>query len=271
MAVKIIFSDVDGTFLANDKSVPELHAKALKILLEKGIKFVFVSARMPEAIYILTDNLKLQRTPVICYSGAYVLTEDEKVIYDKKIPAEDARNIFHEILSRWQDISVSCYAGRKWYAQNIDSRIEREILNTDAYAEVADLESLIETNILPNKIFVRAEKNSSVCEEMEQELGKKFERLNVVRSASYLLEIMDKSVSKATGIEILLKHYGFTKDDAIAFGDNYNDTEMLKFIPHSVAMKNAPDEIKKLAYAVTDSNEDSGIYTYLKKIGLLEK
>ena len=93
--------------------------------------------------------------------------------------------------------------------------------------------------------------------------------MNVVRSAPYLLEIIDKSVSKATGIEVLLKHYGYTVDEAIAFGDNYNDVEILSYIPQSVAMANAPDRVKKLAAAVTDSNEDGGIYTYLAKVGVI--
>ena len=272
MSVKIIFSDIDGTFLTNDKSVTALTEKAAKSVVEKGLKFVFVSARMPEAIYIITDNLKMSRTPVISYSGAYILSEDEKVLHDKKIPANDAKNILEEISAntkRWNDISVSFYVGRRWYAENIDSRIEKEIFNTDAFAEVANLNELIEKNILPNKIFIRSEKNSATCTEMERELGKIFPNLSVVRSANYLLEIMDKNVSKATGIEIILNHYGFSKDEAIAFGDNYNDIEMLKYIPQSVAMGNAPAEIKKIAAAVTDTNEDSGIYTYLKKINLI--
>ena len=269
MAVKIILSDVDGTFLANDKSVPQLHAQALKSILDKGLKFAFVSARMPEAIYVLTDNLKLSRTAVISYNGAFILAEDEKIIYDKKIPADEAKKILSEMSSRWQDISVSCYVGRKWFTQNIDERIEKEILNTDAFAEVTNFDDLFNQNIIPNKIFVRCE--SSTCEEMERELGNKFANLNVVRSAPHLLEVMEKSVSKATGIEILLKHYGFTKEEAIAFGDNYNDTEMLQYIPQSVAMGNSPEKIKKLAAAVTDTNEDSGIYTYLVKNGVIEK
>ena len=49
--IKIILSDIDGTFLKVDKSTPELHAKAIKAVIDKGLKFVFVSARMPEAIY----------------------------------------------------------------------------------------------------------------------------------------------------------------------------------------------------------------------------
>ena len=267
MSVKIIFSDVDGTFLANDKSVLPSTIEAAKKILEKNLKLVFVSARMPDAIYLITDNIKIPHTPLICYNGAFILTEDEQIIYDKKIPADDAKKILSEMSERWQDISVSCYVGRKWFVQKIDSRIEKEIFNTDAFAEIADLENLIEKNILPNKIFVRCEPQT--CEEMERELGKIFTNLNVVRSAPHLLEVMDKNVSKATGIEILLNHYGFSKNDAIAFGDNFNDVEMLKFIPQSVAMGNAPDEVKKIAKNVTDSNEDNGIYNFLRKINLI--
>jgi len=195
MSVKIIFSDIDGTFLTNDKSVTALTEKAAKSVIEKGLKLVFVSARMPEAIYIITDNIKMSRTPVISYSGAFVLTEDEKILHDKKIPATYAKNILQEISAnarRWNDISVSFYVGHRWFAQNIDERIEQEIFNTDAFAEVANLDELLEKNILPNKIFIRGEKNSPTCAEMETELGKNFPDLSVVRSASYLLEIMDK-------------------------------------------------------------------------------
>jgi len=269
MSVKIILSDVDGTFLADDKSVTPLTIRAAKKILAQGIKLVFVSARMPEAIYIITDNIKIPHTPLICYNGAFILTEEEKIICDKKVPADATKKILSEMFSRWKDISVSCYVGRKWYVQEIDFRIEKEILNTDALAEVANFKELIDKNILPNKIFVRCE--PPTCLEMESELSKLFPNLNVVRSAPHLLEVMDKSVSKATGIEILLNHYGLNKEEAIAFGDNFNDVEMLKYIPRSVAMGNAPEEVKKIASAVTDSNEDSGIYTYLVRAGIIEE
>ena len=269
MSVKIILSDVDGTFLANDKSVTPLTEKAAKSVIASGLKLAFVSARMPEAIYPITDNIGMNHTAVICYSGAYVITEDGKVLFDQKVPAEDAKNILAEMTKRWKDISVSCYAGHRWFTQKIDERIEKEILNTDGYAEVINFDDMFNQNIIPNKIFVRCE--PSTCAEMEKVLGKIFDNLNVVRSAPHLLEVMDKGVSKATGIEVLLKHYGISKDEAIAFGDNYNDIEMLKYIPQSVAMGNAPEEIKKIAAAVTDSNEDSGIYTYLVKVGLISE
>lgn len=266
--IKIIFSDIDGTFLQDDKKVHTLHATAIKSVIANGLKFVFVSARMPEAIYPITDALNMAHTPVISYGGGLVLTEYEEIIFDKKMPAEDSRNILAEMRRTWQDITISYYTGRHWFVEEIDQRVIREMENTGAPVEIAKFDALFAENLLPNKIFIRCE--PPTCREMEIELGKKFPALNVVRSAPHLLEIVDKSISKATGIKILLKHYGFTLDEAIAFGDNYNDTEMLELIPQSVAMGNAPDAIKKIAAAVTDANEAGGIYTYLTKIGVID-
>lgn len=264
--IKIILSDIDGTFLKDDKNFTDLHAKALKAVVAKGLKFVFVSARMPEAIYPITDAIGMAHTPVISYGGGFVLTEDEEIIFDKKITASDAQGVL-AAMGRWNDITINFYTGRRWFVEAIDKRVQFEMDITSATAEVARFDKLLSENIFPNKILVMCE--PPTCEDMESELGKKFPSLNVVRSAPYLLEIMDKSVSKATGIKVLLKHYGFTVDEAIAFGDNYNDIEMLKLIPQSVVMANAPDAVKKLAANITDSNEDSGIYTYLVKQGII--
>ena len=261
-------SDIDGSFIKNDKSTTPLTAQAAKSVVAKGLQFVFVSARMPEAIYPITDAIGMAHTPVISYGGGLVLTEREEVIFDKKMPAVDAKNILAEMKRTWHDISINYYAGRRWFVEAIDKRIQFEMDITKATAEVTPFDRLFDENIFPNKIMIICE--PPTCREMEIELGKKFPALNVVRSAPHLLEIVDKNISKATGIQILLKHYGFTLDEAIAFGDNYNDVEMLELIPQSVAMANAPDAVKKLAAAVTDSNEDSGIYTYLVKVGVIE-
>ena len=265
--IKVVLSDIDGTFLKDDKTACAAHVKAIKAVVAKGLPFVFVSARMPEAIYPITDAIGMAHTPVISYSGGLVLTAAEEVLFDKKISADDARGILAE-MKRWQDITVNYYTGRRWFVEAVDARAQHEVDITHAQVEIGNFDALLNENIFPNKILVMCA--PPVCIDMERELGKLFPTLNVVRSAPHLLEVMDKSVSKATGIEILLKHYGYTVDEAVAFGDNYNDIEMLELIPQSVAMANAPDAIKKLAAAVTDSNEVGGIYTYLVKIGVIQ-
>lgn len=267
MSVKIILSDIDGTFLTDDKKVTALTAKAAKSIVDKGLHLVLVSARMPEAIYPITDGIGLPRLPVISYSGGLVLTEREEILHNKKMSLDDTKNILVEIDKRWVGVCINYYSGRNWYVRAVEYNVQHEMNITQAKAEVADFYKLIEENILPNKIMIIC--TPPTCKEMESTLSELFPRLNVVRSAPYLLEIMDKSVSKAVGIEILLKHYKISVDEAIAFGDNYNDLEMLEYIPRSVAMKNAPDKVKQIASEVTDSNEDSGIYTYLVKAKII--
>lgn len=265
MSFKIVLSDIDGTFLTDDKKVTELTAYAANKIIKNGLKFVLVSARMPEAIYPITNAIGLPKIPLICYSGAYVLTDEEVVLHDKKMPVADTIEIL-KAMKKWRNISVNYYSGRKWYIEAIDRRIQREIDITQAHAEIAEFENLIEEKIIPHKIMVICE--PATCTEMEQNL-QSFANLNVVRSAPHLLEIMDKTVSKAVGIEVLLNHYNLTVNDAIAFGDNYNDVQMLELIPHSVAMGNAPDAIKKIAHSVTDTNNEGGIYTYLNNLGII--
>ena len=64
----------------------------------------------------------------------------------------------------------------------------------------------------------------------------------------------------------MLKHYNFGVENSVAFGDNYNDVEMLKYVGCGVAMGNAPDDVKKIANEITTSNEDDGIYNFLTNV-----
>ena len=77
--VKMVFSDIDGTLLTDDKRVTAGTEQAVKELLGRGIPFVLVSARMPEAITPITERMGI-KIPMICYSGALVLTAAGEVL-----------------------------------------------------------------------------------------------------------------------------------------------------------------------------------------------
>ena len=75
-----------------------------------------------------------------------------------------------------------------------------------------------------------------------------------------LLRLGHKELSANTAA--VLRHYGFSKDEAIAFGDGHNDIEMLEAVGMGIAMGNAKDEVKAKADFVCKSVEDDGIYHY---------
>ncbi len=265
--IKIVFSDIDGTFLTNDHRVTKKTEEAVKSLLNKNIPFVLVSARMPEAIYPITNKIGI-KIPIISYSGGLVLTKEEEILYSKTIAKEHTEAVLKAIVDGWSDVTVNYYAGRRWFVRDVnDKRVKYEMDITEATAENADFRELMNNQIMPNKILIMCD--PPICEEMERELGKMFPPLNVVRSSKFLLEIMDKYVSKATGINVMLKHYGLTAAEALGFGDNYNDVDMFKLVGTAVVMGNAPDPVKKYANEITATNEDSGIWEYLTKYAIV--
>lgn len=78
-----------------------------------------------------------------------------------------------------------------------------------------------------------------------------------------------RGVSKAVGINELVKKMNRDIKDTIAFGDGRNDIEMLETVGLGVAMGNAVIEAKAVADYQTDRIENDGIKKALEKFELI--
>ena len=83
---------------------------------------------------------------------------------------------------------------------------------------------------------------------------------------SALLDLTPPGVSKASALESLRRKLGVYPDHTVAIGDGYNDIEMLRWAGRSTAMGNAPDDVKAVADAVTDSVENDGVLPVLEAL-----
>ena len=261
--VKIVFSDIDGTFLTPESKVSPATAMAAQKLLAEGIQLVLVSARMPEAIYPLTDGIGI-KIPIISYSGALALTETGEELGSITMAGADTARLLAVVESEYPDAVVNYYAGHHWYVKAVENeRVQTEVRITSAQPQKASFEERLAVGEVPHKILLMAE--PELCERAERELSARFPMFHVVRSAAFLLEIMDAAVSKASGIEVMLKHFGFTAEQALSLGDNYNDIEMLELTGRSVAMGNSPEKIKAIATDITLANDADGWARFLER------
>lgn len=73
---------------------------------------------------------------------------------------------------------------------------------------------------------------------------------------------------KGNGIQAILDAYGFTKEEAISFGDDMQDIPM-KSASFFVCMGNGREEVKQAADMVTDEIWNDGVKNALVKLGLL--
>lgn len=86
------------------------------------------------------------------------------------------------------------------------------------------------------------------------------------RSKDEYLEIAHRSISKKIAITTLLsKMYPqVNMNNILAFGDNYNDIDMLLSVGKGVAVANAIKEVLAVADQVTSANIMDGVADYLE-------
>lgn len=267
---RIIFSDVDGTILNNDKDVSqETIAITNKLFETEHIPTVLISARMPAAITPISKKL-CPNAPIIAYNGALILTPENgqyKVLQSLSFPSEVAKGIITQSVR--EGFHVGVFHHDRWIVNQHDSWTEHEIYSTGLTPEVLNNNKLLLLlqKEMPQlqKIMVMA--SSDVIDRLEQEIANNYlNTVTVYRSADIYMEITPAGSSKKQGVQLLLNHLSIDSKNAIAFGDNYNDLEMLKFVGLGVAVDNARDSVKAAAKMVTGNGKQNGVANALSQI-----
>ena len=119
------------------------------------------------------------------------------------------------------------------------------------------------------KILCIGEPN--VISSLEKSLKENFFDFEIVRSADFMLEIMQGGVNKAEAVKKLCEIWGVSPKDAAAFGDNYNDREMLLAVGNGYLMDNAPTELKAQIKKHAKDNNRDGIYYALTELGFINE
>ncbi|MFT4535928.1 MAG: Cof subfamily protein (haloacid dehalogenase superfamily) [Saprospiraceae bacterium] len=268
---KLVCSDIDGTLLNKDRQLSQRTIEVLK-RIKDIIPLVLISSRMPKAMRHLQKELDILSHPLIAFNGGLVLDYsrgEPKVLSSIEIPVNIAELVIK--FSKDTSIHTSLYHSDEWYVAELDYWAKREMNNTKVHPEVADLQSICEQwktdNRGAHKIMCMGE--VSDIQLLYNYLNKHHsETIHVYRSKDTYIEIASKEISKLSALDLLLDHsYDINLSEVVAFGDNYNDEEMIGGVGLGVAVANAREEVKAVCNAVTKSNKEDGVAFFLE--GLL--
>lgn len=263
---KIIFTDIDGTLLNKDRALSPLTLRVFQEL-QKQLPIILISSRMPQAMQHLQEELHIAHQPLICYNGGLIIV-DGKIISSTEIPWQiiKALNDFNKDFN----CHLSLYNNTDWFVPETDEWAKREENNTKVTPIVkSTAEVLAEWKPFgkgAHKIMAMGAPEK--IDAIENFLFKNYkEQLHFYRSKDTYLEIANKEVSKLTAINVLLKsHFSFSLEESIAFGDNYNDSEMLKAVGLGIAVGNAKPEILEIAKQITHHGKEDGVARSLQEI-----
>lgn len=264
MSFKLVMSDIDGTFLNSKKQIsPAAINICRRLHFERGVRFALASGRGHAGIRPIADALGFPVFILAC-NGAEIFDESGVPICRKTLSLSETLALKSAVRDFSPDIETIVYAGDDWIADAMTDVVRGECYVMPIAPLVGDLETVMPENApILKMIGIGTVENTTA---LMNELTPRFPQCDFYKSQHYIMEAVAKSVDKAAGLDFLCEHYGFDIAETIAFGDSYNDTEMLKRAGLGVAMGNAAPDVRKYAKRVAATNDDDGIAKTLNEI-----
>ena len=121
------------------------------------------------------------------------------------------------------------------------------------------------TDFCPTRIVAVGDK--TIIAEFEKDIASSNEsRLHVTRSLPHFCEILHPSAGKHKALEWLAGYYGISREQTIAFGNGYNDVDMLKWAGMGIGVKDSVKEIIDVSDKVALSMEENGPAIILEEL-----
>jgi len=240
MNIKMIVTDLDGTFLREDKTVSNYTKSVFARCREAGIKIAYATGRGGSAERVVPPGLFDGK---IVMNGAVARIDDE-IVYSRLIPYEVARPFL--LACHERGINITSEVTGMHYSNFVVSDFWPGITQfqiVDFAQHEIDAEKIYTLNPSPeNKQFI------------EQSLP---DGLHSVMSSDGLgdfLQIMNKDATKSKAVMALAKIWEIDKSEIVTFGNDFNDIDMLQHAGTGVAVANAFNEVKSAASHICDND-----------------
>ena len=259
----IVFSDLDGTLLDAAHRLTPRTREAVRALCAQGVPFVPVSARGPSGIAPLCRELGLGPGPLVACGGALVFGGAGEILFSRGMDRETAAQA--QALCAARGAAACLYAGEDWLAPDpADPRVRREEEIVCARARrggAADLAA----GAPVHKVLAICD-GSEQADALEREARERLPLCNVARSSPILLEIMARGVDKGAAVQRVCAHLGVSPARALAFGDGWNDREMLEAVGFPTVMENAPEALRARFPRRAPRNDSDGVACVLEAL-----
>lgn len=267
---RLVCSDIDGTILNASGVMTRRTQRAILALHQRGIPVVLISARPPAGILCFYQALGI-RAPICAYSGGY-LEWDGQILANRTIQLPDVRMVCDA--ARESGVHLSLYQGEHWYTESMDPAAQWEADAIGFLPQLRETDALLqeweEQGIGPNKLLCIGEPDTISA--LQDRLCAAFGgRLSICLSKPTYLEIMPAGVNKAGAVETLCRHFSIPREAVVAFGDQFNDLEMLQEAGLGIAVANAPEAVRSAAGQVTQANDQDGVAAALERLFSLEQ
>lgn len=265
--IKLIAFDLDGTFLDDDKKVPEKNIQAVKAAVERGIICMPATGRLARGIPKPVFDLPELRYILASNGASLYDLKTEQAIYKADMALQTALRLC-DYMDRLPVI-YSCFQFERGYMNRVLHDKIPEFLGhapvINEYVQsinrpIASVHGMLEKRGQPVEkmiMFYRQEELRLRAEQLEH-MPKAFPELKISSSLPFNIEINDGDADKGRALSALCAHLGIAKENVVCFGDASNDITMLNAAGIGIAMSNGANSAKAAADMCTESDNNHG-------------
>lgn len=260
----IIFFDIDGTLIDLSRGInspTEKTKEAIKLLREKGHFAIIASARAEMPNYFKGmefDGFIGGNGSIIEFKGEII----REVVMSKE-QVEELIDIFKTYKGQFN------FKGKKdrWVSSLNHPLMLKQM---ELFGGNPDDGRIVDWNVED----IKATK-ATVIFETEKQLNECADALpseweyDAYSDVNYRIDINMPGCTKGKGVRYLYEALGINYEDTMAFGDNLNDIDMLQNVKYGIAMGNATEKLKEIAYSITEDVTRDGIYEALSKMNII--
>lgn len=256
---KILAVDLDGTLTNSRKEITPRTREALRKMQEAGHILALATGRPLPGVMPVVRTLDMEKSggyAIACNGGVLIDCKTGEHIYEKTLP----RELVAEIFAFAEELGIGIYT----YAEQGIVAGSRHDDHMEYAAAINHLKifhpehpmELVTGPVTKCMATVPEHRGLEIAEKLLERFG---DRVTVLRSELFFVEMVPADTDKAKGIASLLERLGVAREDVIACGDGLNDIAMLKYAGLGVAMANAQESVKAVADVVALSNDEDGV------------
>ncbi len=260
--IKVVISDLDGTLLNKEHRISAYTKAIFQELYNQNYLIIIATGRHHlDALSIVKDlGFPLY---LVTSNGARIHSPDKEVIFSFDIKSDAIKSVLS--LKIDPEITTVLFKENVWQTNKYSEKLNSYQADVHYLPEIVDFSKLKDFSGI--KLFFTHENHEKLVALKEAILVDHSDHFCHAFSLPFCLEFMHKSVDKSVAIAKILDLENFTFQEAISFGDGFNDEIMLTTTAKGLIMGNAPKGLKaKLPHLeVILNNDEDGVAKYISE------
>jgi 5-amino-6-(5-phospho-D-ribitylamino)uracil phosphatase len=258
--IKLIISDIDGTLLAPDSTLPAENVVALGLAAERGVRLAVATIRKRDSADQIARRLGIACT-LVCDGGATIYDERGARLHSQPIPLDLARALAaladaHQLPLLTTIDELNYYTPGSRPAAHIVTK------GVDVDTALAALERP------PSRFIMRGELGVELLMRAFADAPLSFVRHYHADGTLADAAITHVGATKEAALALLCRQWALDPADVLALGDAEADIGMLRLAGVGVAVGNAHASVKAAADWVAPSAAEAGVAAAVRRFVL---